>query len=43
MHLKTEIQIYKTKPGGTEMRNKQIHNCRDSNTIFSVIELVDGE
>lgn len=30
MHLKAEIQMYKTKPGGNEIRNKQIHNYRDS-------------
>lgn len=29
------------KPGGTEMRNKQIQNYRDPNTTFSVIQLID--
>lgn len=31
----------KKNPGGTEIRNKQIHNYRDFNTTFSVIELID--
>lgn len=41
MHLKTAVQICKTKYVGTEMRHEQIHNYRDSKTNFSVTELVD--